>query len=148
MSMPMRVTVVDDPYPDLRVDSMQGGTVTTPARYEPGAIYDAAYASRGEHTCMYWDNCDGHHIHVVSQNHHTFDLMSRASNCGLPNDRSHRCWVVHIPDGDLSRTTVDKNGLTCSAGAGSLLAQPINRTDGTTIPGWHGFLRNGVLDEC
>jgi hypothetical protein len=32
--------------------------------------------------------------------------------------------------------TVDKNGLTCNAGGGSI-----------QVPGWHGFLRNGELVE-
>jgi hypothetical protein len=33
--------------------------------------------------------------------------------------------------------TVDKNGDTCAAGAGSILT-----------PAWHGFLRNGELVAC
>ncbi len=46
---------------------------------------------------------------------------------------AHRCWVRH---GTPPNVTVDKNGLTCSAGAGSI-----------QTPGWHGFLRNGELVE-
>ena len=33
--------------------------------------------------------------------------------------------------------TVDKNGNTCSAGGGSIMGRT-----------YHGFLRNGYLDEC
>ncbi len=59
---------------------------------------------------------------------------SRASNCTRRDDDRHHCWVMRglVPD-----VTVDKNGDTCSAGAGSI-----------SVPGWHGFLRNGYLEEC
>jgi hypothetical protein len=55
----------------------------------------------------------------------------RAANCTMPQDNEHFCWVLHGP---LENVTVDKNGKTCGAGAGSI-AQP----------GYHGFLRNGEL---
>jgi hypothetical protein len=55
----------------------------------------------------------------------------RASNCTMPNDMLHRCWVRH---GNPPMITVDKNGPTCGAGAGSILSG-----------NWHGFLRNGEL---
>lgn len=57
----------------------------------------------------------------------------RASNCTMPNDNTHRCWVRH---GDAPVITVDKNGNTCQAGAGSI-----------AMPGWHGFLVKGYLVE-
>lgn len=60
-----------------------------------------------------------------------WDIDSRASNCTLKSDLLHRCWVRH---GAPPNITVDKNGLTCQAGAGSILCD-----------GWHGFLRNGEL---
>lgn len=47
--------------------------------------------------------------------------------------RTHYCWVRH-GDPRTEPVTVDKNGETCSAGAGSILAG-----------NWHGFLRNGFL---
>lgn len=58
----------------------------------------------------------------------------RASNCTLPKDNEHRCWIRH---GIPPEITVDKNGLTCAAGAGSII-----RGD------YHGFLRNGYLESC
>lgn len=45
----------------------------------------------------------------------------------------HKCWVRH-GDPRASNVTVDKNGDTCSAGAGSILAGD-----------YHGFLQAGVL---
>ncbi len=50
--------------------------------------------------------------------------------------RTHYCWIRH---GDPRTGTihVDKNGDTCSAGAGSIL-------QGT----YHGFLHNGELVPC
>lgn len=55
----------------------------------------------------------------------------RASNCGLPNDNAHRCWVRH---GEPPDVTVDKAGVTCNAGAGSIQAGD-----------YHGFLQQGRL---
>ena len=60
-----------------------------------------------------------------------WDIDSRCSNCTLPDDRIHRCWVRH---GEPPNIHVDKNGHTCSAGAGSILAGD-----------YHGFLHNGEL---
>jgi hypothetical protein len=62
-------------------------------------------------------------------------IDSRASNCTLPVDRLHRCWVRH---GEVPNITIDKNGHTCAAGAGSIMCG-----------NYHGFLRNGYLtDGC
>lgn len=67
-------------------------------------------------------------------------IDSRASNCGSPTDNEHRCWVRHgdprDPQGIKTgqKLHVDKNGRTCSAGAGSIQAGD-----------WHGFLHNGSL---
>lgn len=66
--------------------------------------------------------------------HHWY-IEHRASNCTKPEDRDHRCWVRHGTIGD--KLTVDKNGLTCAAGAGSFFMGPNNE--------WHGFLREGKL---
>lgn len=60
-------------------------------------------------------------------------IDSRANNCTMPNDNEHRCWIRH---GVVPNLTVDKNGKTCAAGAGSI--QTSN---------WHGFLRDGFLVE-
>lgn len=66
--------------------------------------------------------------------HHWY-IEHRASNCTMKDDKEHRCWVRHGTIGE--KVTVDKNGKTCGAGAGSLFM-------GTNHE-WHGFLRNGVL---
>lgn len=58
-----------------------------------------------------------------------WNIDGRASNCTMPNDDEHRCWIRH---GDPPNITVDKNGNTCSAGGGSIEAGS-----------YHGFLRNG-----
>jgi len=58
----------------------------------------------------------------------------QASNCDKKDDKTHKCWVRH---GKPPEVTVDKNGNTCGAGAGSIL-----------IKGYHGFLRNGYLERC
>jgi hypothetical protein len=58
-------------------------------------------------------------------------IDTRASNCGLPYDYEHRCWVRH---GEPPNVHVDKNGLTCNAGAGSIQCGD-----------YHGFLHNGEL---
>jgi len=57
-----------------------------------------------------------------------------ASNCAKKDDKAHKCWVRH---GRPPEITVDKNGCTCSAGAGSI-----------QIRGYHGFLRDGYLVSC
>lgn len=81
--------------------------------------------------CHWWDNCPGQHLHVVLPNGHHWDIDSRARNCTLPNDRTHRCWVR---TGEPPRVTVGKGGVTCSAGAGSIMSGD-----------YHGFLRDGIL---
>jgi hypothetical protein len=63
-------------------------------------------------------------------------IDGRASNCTMKDDDVHRCWVRHgrPEDGTLH---VDKNGHTCAAGAGSIMAGS-----------YHGFLHNGHLTSC
>jgi hypothetical protein len=58
---------------------------------------------------------------------------SQASNCTRPGE-DHKCWIRH---GEAPDITVDKNGNTCAAGAGSI-----------QCGSYHGFLRNGYLEEC
>lgn len=98
---------------------------------EPGAgdLFETHW--HDSHDCPYWDNCNGIHLQAILPNGWHWDVMSRAKNCDKREDRTHRCWVIQgsYKDGTI---TVDKNGHTCSAGAGSIDA-----------PGWHGFLRNG-----
>lgn len=66
--------------------------------------------------------------------HHTWMIDGRASNCTMPADHEHRCWVRHGTVGE--KLHVDKNGVTCAAGAGSI-----------AIEGYHGFLHNGELTD-
>ena len=63
-------------------------------------------------------------------------IDERASNCTVPDDNEHRCWIRHgrPEDGTLH---VDKNGLTCAAGAGSIVCG-----------NYHGFLHHGHLTDC
>jgi hypothetical protein len=106
-------------------------------RPEPGDLYFRD-ERHGEDKCWCgWDNCDGFHLHAVLPTGDHWDIDSRASNCTLPNDGLHRCWVRHGDPrrGDLIH--VDKNGLTCRAGAGSIV-----------VPNWHGFLHKGFLKSC
>lgn len=78
-------------------------------------------------------NTDGRILVVRLPNGNDWIIDSRANNCTLPADDNHRCWVRH---GEPPNITVDKNGLTCAAGAGSIQSG-----------NYHGFLRNGELVE-
>lgn len=82
-----------------------------------------------------WTNETEPHLLVRCPNgpgeHRDWDIDSRAKNCALPNDKVHRCWIRH---GIPPNITVDKAGVTCSAGAGSI-----------AMPKWHGYLKNGIL---
>jgi hypothetical protein len=76
---------------------------------------------------------DGKVLVVKCPGNHDWIIDSQANNCTLPNDTVHKCWVRH---GVPPNVTVDKNGHTCAAGAGSI-----------QVPNWHGFLINGYLVE-
>lgn len=102
-----------------------------PKQMFPRRLYDTASGSPepGRHLRSHWihdagrgvcewDGCDG---------------KGRASNCTKPQDRAHRCWVLH---GDPVHTA-SKAGNTCAAGAGSIVT-----------PKWHGFLVNGEWRSC
>lgn len=78
-------------------------------------------------------NCDSPCVNcgVPYVNHY-----AQRPDCSYKDSRpTHRCWCRH---GEAPNLTVDKNGDTCGAGGGSLL----------THGGWHGFLRNGILEQC
>lgn len=89
----------------------------------PGAMWDAWWGS--EH----WKGPDGKSMTVVCPDGTQWCIDARASNCTMPEDKVHRCWIRH---GEPPNLTVDKNGVTCAAGAGSI-----------AVPGYHGFLQNG-----
>lgn len=90
--------------------------------------------------CVWWGNCDGRHLICMVPDGHggTFrwNIDGRASNCSLPANMTHRCWRRH---GDPSKGEchVDKVGLTCTAGAGSI-----------AVGGYHAFLHNFALRKC
>lgn len=75
---------------------------------------------------------DGIYLMVRCPNGQDWAVDSQASNCTRPGE-PHACWVRHGDPRDCN-VTVDKNGDTCSAGAGSIVAGD-----------YHGFLQSGVL---
>jgi len=77
-----------------------------------------------------WRGDDGRAIICKVPKNHNWHVDGPASNCTRPNE-PHHCWVRH---GEPPNLTVDKNGNTCAAGAGSIQTKD-----------WHGFLRNGEL---
>ena len=90
----------------------------------PGMMFDATWMCR--------KGADGRSLYVILPNGKQWAIDGRASNCSMPEDSEHRCWVRH---GEPPFITVDKNGNTCAAGGGSIQAGD-----------YHGFLRNGVFD--
>lgn len=82
--------------------------------------------------CYFWDNCSGPHLYGVLPNGYQWNIDGRASNCDQKDDRTHRCWVRHGSP-EEGAIHVDKAGVTCGAGAGSI-----------KVPGWHGHLTHGV----
>ena len=90
------------------------------------------------------------HVLVVKTPGGDWVIDSQASNCTMPaalihedgkeyhpkKQVDHHCWIIH---GSVPEITVDKNGVTCGAGAGSIA---------TSNGKYHGFLRNGYLEEC
>ncbi len=95
----------------------------------PGAMY---YVSP-EAQKYYRPGPDGRTLFVVTPGG-LWSPDSRASNCGRPQDEVHYCWVRH---GVPPLITVDKEGDTCVAGAGSIL-----------VGKYHGFLTNGKLTNA
>ena len=88
-----------------------------------------------------WTHCDGRHLHVIcpsgdSSSYADWNVDSRASNCDQKDDRTHRCWIRH-GDPAQGALTVDKNGATCKAGAGSI-----------QIGNYHGFVRGFALVDA
>ena len=78
---------------------------------------------------------DGKSLHVCCPDGHEWCIDARASNCTKKDDagpfgKAHRCWCRH---GTPPLVTVDKVGLTCAAGGGSIMSPR----------GYHGFLRAG-----
>lgn len=83
-----------------------------------------------------WKGLDGRCMVAVLPGGHEWMIDGPASNCTLPDDDLHRCWIRH---GTPPLLTVNKAGgpdasaiRTCAAGAGSVQAGS-----------YHGFLVNG-----
>lgn len=105
------------------------GELTTLQSAPAGAMWFADWFND------FWAGPDGRCL-VVKTPGGDWVVDGPASNCGRPDDRDqkqHHCWVRH---GAAPMITVDKDGPTCSAGAGSIQAGS-----------YHGFLRNGQLVE-
>lgn len=84
------------------------------------------------------DSCfagpDGKDYIVKCPGGRTWHVDGPCSNC-TRKDEKHYCWIRH-GDPVKCNVTVDKQGDTCSAGAGSI-----------QTGNWHGFLTNGILSE-
>lgn len=95
----------------------------------PGAMFNADWLP------AWWKGSDGIGLVVIlpTADRHPWHVDAESSNCTRKGDGSHKCWVRH-GDPRTDRITVDKNGETCQAGAGSI-----------AVEGYHGFLQNGVL---
>jgi len=92
----------------------------------PGASWDATWLPDN------YRGPDGIALVVKCPSGREWMVDSEASNCTRKGE-AHQCWVRH-GDPRECRVTVDKNGDTCAAGAGSIVAGD-----------YHGFLRDGVL---
>jgi hypothetical protein len=106
------------------------GELTTTRAAAPGAIWRAWWYK----DTPGWCGADGKCYVCRMPGGHEWMIDGHASNCTRREDKVHKCWCRH---GEAPNFTVDKNGNTCSAGAGSIV-----------VPGWHGYLRDGCLVEC
>ncbi len=91
----------------------------------PGAMWDAHWLHG------YIEGPDGRSLMVKCPNGRDWFIDGQASNCPMQDyqQRQHHCWVRH---GVPPLLVVDKNGVTCTAGAGSIQAGD-----------YHGFLGTG-----
>jgi len=111
----------------LRSDT---GEAVTLRDAPPGALYYADWFPDEP----YYRGPDGHHLVAKLPNGATWSIDGHASNCTDTDGfwrGEHKCWVRH-GDPTTGNITVDKNGATCNAGAGSILSG-----------NYHGFLQNG-----
>jgi len=94
-----------------------------------GAMWNAPWLADNAR----WRGPDGLSL-IVRTPGGDWTIDGKASNCTMIEDTTHKCWVRH---GTPPNLTVDKNGHTCAAGAGSILQDS-----------YHGFLRDGFLVVC
>lgn len=109
-----------------------GRVERNPQDFGVGAMWFAPWfrEREGVYISNYWDNQADPPL-IVATPGGEWMIDGRANNCTKPEDRLHRCWVRH---GEAPEITVDKNGNTCSAGAGSI-----------QCGNYLGFLQGGVL---
>lgn len=106
-------------------------------RDHPGACYadkDGAWDSTSR---THKFGPDGRALVLILPDGFSWYIDSRASNCDMKTDNDHRCWVRHGSPELPETFHVDKNGLTCGAGAGSIDSKS-----------WYGFCHNGELKVC
>jgi hypothetical protein len=121
-----RQTFIDTVY--RRIDT---GEEMTLRDAKPGAIWNA----------FWWPNPgtrDGLYLVARCPNGSDWMIDSRASNCTMPDDDTHKCWIRRGPPSCL---TVEKAitigssaSTTCGAGAGSI-----------QVGDYHGFLTGGIF---
>lgn len=105
---------------------------------QPGDLFWVGYYHTSDGVCFgKWTNCSGQHLVCVLPNGDWWDTGSRASNCTMREDTTHRCWVVNGDPRKGELVTVNKASATCAAGAGSIISG-----------NYHGFLTNGKLTSC
>lgn len=107
----------------------------TPVELQVGDVYFGE--NHLDRYACEWSNCDGRHLCCLvpdGHRYHIWNIDGRARNCTMKDDRLHRCWVRHGDPSIPGQLHVDKAGLTCAAGAGSILTST-----------WHGFLHHGEL---
>lgn len=117
-----------------RTDTGAEGDLYNHEIFPPGAMWFAPW-----YTDVY-AGFDGRCL-VVRTPGGDWIIDSEASNCTRKGDKTHRCWVR---EGEPPNVTVGKGGETCAAGAGSILQEK----RGGHSRDYHGFLRNGYLEEC
>jgi hypothetical protein len=110
------------------VSPRPGVTAPLYRRADTGEVLTFADAPAGAMVGFEWG------LTVKLPNGRSWNIDSEATNCTRKGVKSHRCWIRHGTPPDI---TVDKNGDTCAAGAGSIQAGD-----------YHGFLRNGHLEVC
>lgn len=107
------------------------GVELTRQEARPGAMWFADWMQSASPELF--RGSDGHTLIVKLPNGNEWCVDGPSSNCTKPDDHVHKCWVRH---GAPPLITVDKNGNTCEAGAGSIQSG-----------NYHGFLRNGEFTD-
>jgi hypothetical protein len=119
--------------PERVYERVDTGALCTLRNAEPGAMWNAWWV--GPHA----QGEDGKSMMVMMPGQIEWGIDCEANNCDRKGDPAHRCWIRH---GAAPNLTVDKNTTgskfsTCKAGSGSI-----------GVPGWHGFMVDGILRRC